>query len=89
MRWHHIKWKIKQFPNLIIRLITFDHYYICDECHCVHKRDGTEIRFDIDDGIGELMSNKWWYSSVCREGHNRVMDEAAMAIRNGLKRMRG
>lgn len=84
MRWCHIKWKIKQFPNLIIRLITFDHYYVCDECHCVHKRDGTEIRLDIEcDGL-KLMFNKWWYGAVCREGYNRTMDRVVKLIRNEL-----
>lgn len=83
MKWRHIKWKIKQFPNLIIRLVTLDHFYVCDECHCIHKRDGMEIRFDDDPE--HLMFSKWWYSSVCREGFENVMNEVAQVLRDGLR----
>ena len=84
MHWYHIKWKIKQLPNLIIRLITFDHFYVCDECHCVHKRDGTEIR--LDDDTEHLMSNKWWYGSVCRKGFDYTINKAIEALRSGLRK---
>lgn len=82
MKWCHIKWKIKQFPNLIIRLATFDRYYVCDECHCVHKRDGTEIRFDDD--LKHLMSNRWWYGGVCRKGYEDTMNRVVKLLRDEI-----
>ena len=82
MKLHHIKWKLKQLPNLIIRLITFDHCYICDECHCIHKRDGTEIRFDDDPK--HLMLNRWWYGGVCRKGFEDTMNRVSELLRESL-----
>jgi hypothetical protein len=86
MKLHHIKWKLKQFPNLIVRLVTFDRCYICDECHRIHKRKETDIRFDDESDIGRLMSNRWWYGAVCRKGYEHVMNEAAKALRDGIRR---
>lgn len=73
---------IKNFPNLILRLVTLDRYYICDECRKIHRRDGHEIR--LDDGELPLKANRWWYGSVCRKGFNKSMDRAIHALRQGL-----
>lgn len=59
-----MKFKIKHFKNLLIRIFTFDKYYVCEECHKIHKRDGQELRLELSTGI---MSNRLWYGSVSRE----------------------
>ena len=82
MKLHHIKWKIKQFPNLVIRLCTFDHCYICEECHRIHKRKETDIR--LDDDPKHLISNKWWYSAVCRKGYENTMNRVAKLLRDEI-----
>lgn len=57
--------KIKHLGNLFVRIFTFDKYYICEECHKIHKRDGKEIRLDED--REHLMSHHLWYGSVGRD----------------------
>lgn len=57
--------KIKHLGNLLVRLLTFDKYYICEECHKIHKRDGKEIRLDED--REHLLSHYLWYGSVGRD----------------------
>ena len=78
-----LHWKIKQFPNLIVRLLTFDNCYICDECNKIHKRDGTEIRFD-DFDPKYLISNRWWYGGVCRKGYEDTMNRVAKLLRDEI-----
>lgn len=55
--------KRKHVGNLIVRVITRDNYYVCEECKHIHKRDGKEIRLDT----GNLISKPIWYGSVARE----------------------
>ena len=55
--------KRKHIGNLIVRVITRDSYYVCEECKHIHKRDGKEIRLDT----GNLISKPIWYGSVSRE----------------------
>jgi hypothetical protein len=50
--------------NLIIRFISKDNLYICEECHHIHKRDGREIR--LDKGTG-LMLHPLWYGSIKKQ----------------------
>ena len=71
---------VKHVPNLIVRRFTNDKYYICEECKKTHKRDGKECRLDVTDGMGELMLNRWWYSSVC----NKCYFETMNAVNNML-----
>ena len=78
----HLKWKIKQFPNLVVRLITFDRCYICDECKRIHKRDGKEIRFD--DEPKHLLLNKWWYGGVCQKGFEETMNRVSKILKEGV-----
>lgn len=54
--------RIKHIPNMLVRVFTRDKYYICEECHKLHKRDGKEIR--LDEPIEHLMVNPIWYGSV-------------------------
>ena len=58
-----ISFKRKHIGNLIIRVITRDNYYVCEECKHIHKRDGKEIRLDT----GNLISKPIWYGSIARE----------------------
>jgi hypothetical protein len=60
--YYSIRFKVKHFPNLLVRLFTKDSYYICEECHKIHKRDGKEVRLDEDKK--HLMSHPLWYGSV-------------------------
>jgi hypothetical protein len=54
--------KLKHIPNLLIRVFTKDKFYICEECHKIHKRDGNEVR--LDEPREHLMSHPLWYGSV-------------------------
>ena len=77
-----MKFRIKHFGNLLVRVFTADKYYICEECHKIHKRDGREIR--LDEPRGNLMVNHWWYGSVCRESYNALFMSIRRTIRKGL-----
>lgn len=86
MKRTNIKWRIEHIPNLIIRLCTFDHFYVCDECHRIHKRDKKEIDLGGDFKYGKLLANKWWYGSVCHECFNKVMNKAFTVIHDEIQR---
>ena len=60
-----MNFKIKHFSNLLVRFFTGDRYYICEECHKVHKRDGQEIRLEL--GGGKLLAHRLWYGSVSKD----------------------
>lgn len=74
--------KVKHLKNLVVRLITRDSYYVCEECHKIHKRDGNEIRLDNSTG---LLSNRWWYGSVSRECFMELRKRMKFDIRSVLK----
>lgn len=80
-----MKWKIKHIGNLLIRFFTIDKYYICEECHKIHKRDGREIRFDNfdDDGV-HLMYHPLWYRSVSRECFDRQQEKVRRILRESI-----
>lgn len=61
----HIKFIVKHIPNMIVRVFTNDAYYVCEECHKIHKRDGNEIR--LTDDMEHLLLHRIWYGSVSRE----------------------
>lgn len=65
-----MKFKIKHFKNLLIRVFTLDKYYVCEECHKIHKRDGKEIR--LEEVPGKLLSHRLWYGSVSRECYTKL-----------------
>jgi hypothetical protein len=67
------KFHIKHLPNLIIRFIAKDKYYVCEECYKIHKRNGKEIRFDKND-IGKLLSHRLWYGSVSEECYKKCIE---------------
>ena len=81
--YYSIRFKILHFPNLLVRFFTRDKYYICEECHKVHKRDGMEIR--LDEPREHLMSHQLWYSSVGRECFIAQQIRVRQAIRNSLR----
>jgi len=80
--YYDVRFKAKHFPNLLVRFFTRDKYYICEECHKIHKRDGTEIR--LDDDKEHLMSHPLWYGSVCRESYNALFRNIRRMIREDL-----
>ena len=77
-----MRFKIKHFGNLLVRFFTRDKYYICEECHKIHKRDGREIR--LDEPREHLMSHPLWYGSVCRESFIEQQIRVRKSIRNSL-----
>ena len=74
--------KIKHLGNLLVRFFTKDKYYICEECHKIHKRDGREIR--LDEPREHLMSHPLWYGSVCRESFIAQQKRVRELLRNSL-----
>ena len=77
-----MKFKIKHLGNLLIRFFTKDKYYICEECHKIHKRDGNEIRFDED--TERNMYHSMWYASVSRECFNRQQEKVWRLLRESM-----
>lgn len=77
-----MRFKIKHFPNLLVRFFTRDHYYICEECHKIHRRDGKEIR--LDKPLKHLMSHPLWYGSVGRECFLKQQRELREVTRKSL-----
>ena len=74
--------KIKHLGNLLIRIFTFDKYYICEECHKIHKRDGKEIRLEC--GGGTLLSHRLWYGSVSRACFIEQQNKVRKMLRESL-----
>lgn len=74
--------RIKHIPNMLVRVFTRDKYYICEECHKLHKRDGKEIR--LDEPIEHLMVNPIWYGSVSRDCFIAQQIRVRKLIRNSL-----
>lgn len=71
--YYSVRFKVKHLYNLVVRLLTSDRYYVCEECKKIHRRDGSECRLDKDES-GELMSSRWWYGSVCRKSYNNIVN---------------
>lgn len=80
--YYGIRFKILHFPNLLIRFFTKDVYYICEECHKVHKRDGKEVR--LDEPREHLMSHPLWYGSVGIDCFIKQQREVRESIRKSL-----
>lgn len=77
-----MKFKIKHLGNLLIRFFTRDKYYVCEECHKIHKRDGKEIR--LEEGSGRLLSHPLWYGSVSRECFDRQQEKVRRMLREAI-----
>lgn len=77
-----MKFKIKHLGNLLIRFFTRDKYYVCEECHKIHKRDGREIRLDED--VEHLMFHPMWYASVGRACFNRQQENVWKMLRDAM-----
>ena len=75
-----MKFKIKHLKNLLIRFFTRDKYYVCEECHKIHKRDGKEVRLDKGD-TDTLLSHPLWYGSVSKECFDRQYEEVRELLR--------
>lgn len=76
-----MRFKLKHFKNLLIRIFTRDTYYVCEECHKVHKRDGKEIRLENTPGI---RSYYLWYSSVSEQCYIDSMQKLRNLMRERL-----
>ena len=71
-----IKRRIQLAFYSIFSIITFHKYYICEECHKVHKRTGNE--FEVCGG---------WYKPhifVSNDCANKVINNARKALREAL-----
>lgn len=77
-----MKFKIKHLGNLLIRFFTRDKYYVCEECHKIHKRNGKEIR--LEEGGGRLLSHPLWYGSVDRECFDRQQERVRQMLREAI-----
>lgn len=77
-----MKFYIRNFKNLVVRLVTFNKYYVCDECRKVHKRDGSEL--DLTPETKHRGAWVWWYPSCCQSGVTAVMNRACDALHEGL-----
>lgn len=77
-----MKFKIKHLGNLLIRFFTRDKYYVCEECHKIHKRDGKEIR--LEEGGGRLLSHPLWCGSVSRECFDRQQERVRKLLRDAI-----
>ena len=77
-----MKFYVRNFKNLVVRLVTFNRCYVCDECRRIHKRDGTEL--DLTPEIQYRGAWTWWYPSVCQRGFDSAMDRASDAIRGSI-----
>ena len=78
----HKKFKIKHVRNFIVRFITQDTYYVCEECHRIHKRDGKEIR--LDDERENLLLYYLWYGSVCTNCYCKTIQTAGKLLRDAI-----
>ena len=80
---NNMKFKVKHLWNTTVRFLTRDKYYVCEECHHIHKRDGEEIRLDAD--REHLRSNPIWYGSVRKECFVKQQAEVrAMLLRDAV-----
>jgi hypothetical protein len=77
-----MKFKIKHLGNLLVRFFTKDKYYVCEECHKIHKRNGKEIR--LEEGGGILLTHHLWYGSVDRECFNRQQEKVWRILRERM-----
>jgi hypothetical protein len=77
-----MKFKIKHLKNLLVRVFTGDKYYVCEECHKIHKRDGNEVRLDEDKE--HLRFYPLWYGSVGWECFVAQQEELRRVFRESI-----
>lgn len=80
-KYYSVRFKIKHLRNMLVRVFTRDNYYVCEECHHIHKRDGKELRLDKDEYI---MSNQIWYGSVKHECFVKQQMEVRKLLRDAI-----
>lgn len=83
-KYYSIRFKVKHLRNLLVRLFTNDNYYVCEECHHIHKRDGQELRLDEECEGSKLMSHYLWYGSVNRECFIKQQQEVRKLLRDAI-----
>ena len=67
--------KIELLPRVLLKWITHNRYYICEECHRIHKRNGKELD----------LSSKWAIT-VSVECASNVARKARKLIWQAVKR---
>lgn len=77
-----MNFKLRHVVNLLVRLFTGDKYYVCEECHKIHKRDGKEIRLDANKEY--LLYNRWWYGSVAGNCYLEKKRTVSRILNEGL-----
>lgn len=80
--YYSVRFHFLHIPNLLVRVFTKDAYYVCEECHKIHKRDGKEIR--LEEPREHIMSHYLWYSSVSRSCFIKQQREVRESIRRSL-----
>lgn len=60
------KFYLFHLPNYILRKITNDKYYICEECNKIHKHVKSDIEMKDITGI-KLRYNRYWYGFIKRK----------------------
>lgn len=69
-----LRFILKQSPNAVVRLLSFDRYYICDLCHKVHKSNDNDLDLCCINSLKwyqRILFNKVSYSCY-KEQQNRV-----------------
>ena len=68
-----VKFRTKNLKNFIIRCITFDKCYVCEECNHVHRRDGNEIRLEEEEAkLYHPLRYSMWYKSVSSDCYSNI-----------------
>lgn len=71
-----IKRKIELTFYSIFSIVTFHKYYICEECHKIHKRTGNEF-----EACGGWYRHHVFVSNDCA---NKVISNARVALRDAV-----
>ena len=71
-----IKRKIELTFYSIFSIVTFHKYYICEECHKIHKRTGNEF-----EACGGWYRHHVFVSNDCV---NKVIGNARVALRDAV-----
>jgi hypothetical protein len=80
---HRVLFRVKHIPNLLVRCLSYDRYYICEECHKIHKRDDKELRLEGPDNE-HRSAGKWWYGSVSHQCFVDQQLRVNMMLRNAV-----
>ena len=71
-----IKRKIELVFYSLFSIVTFHKYYICEDCHKIHKRTGNEFK-----SCGGWYKNHVFVSNHCA---NKTIAKAGKALRDAI-----